>query len=223
MISVILLTHNYANFLSDCLDSINKNDNSLIGEIIIINDNSSDNTDEIVSQYKSQNSKIRYFKTKFLSLNKSYNFAIAKSKFEFITKIDADDTIDHNFFYNFFYELKKKDYDFIFGDIRLINKLGKFISVRKQNKNFINSYLKYPLGSGTIFKKKIWESIGGFDENIKYQDDYDFWLKIRKLKDIKIGHLSEECYNYRIHDKNMSKNIFKKNLTKIIVLIRSFL
>jgi len=51
MISVILLTHNYANFLSDCLDSINKNDTSLIGEIIIINDNSSDNTDEIVSQY----------------------------------------------------------------------------------------------------------------------------------------------------------------------------
>ena len=60
---------------------INKNDTSLIGEVIIINDNSSDNTDEIVSQYKSQNSKIRYFKTKFLSLNKSYNFAVTKSKF----------------------------------------------------------------------------------------------------------------------------------------------
>ena len=223
MISVILLTHNYANFLSDCLDSINKNDTSLIGEIIIINDNSSDNTDEIVSQYKSQNSKIRYFKTKFLSLNKSYNFAVAKSKFEFITKIDADDTIDDNFFHNFFYEIKKKNYDFIFGDIRLINRLGKFISIRKQNKNFINSYLKYPLGSGTIFKKKIWESIGGFDENIKYQDDYDFWLKIKKLKGIKIGHLPKESYNYRIHDKNMSKNFFKKNLTKMFVLIRSFL
>ena len=223
MISVILLTHNYANFLSDCLDSINKNDTSLIGEIIIINDNSSDNTDEIVSQYKSQNSKIRYFKTKFLSLNKSYNFAVTKSKFEFITKIDADDTIDDNFFYNFFYEVKKKNYDFIFGDIRLIDKFGKLISIRKQNKNFINSYLKYPVGSGTIFKKKIWESIGGFDENIKYQDDFDFWLKIKKLKNIKIGHLSKECYNYRIHDKNMSKNFFKKNLTKIFVLIRSFL
>ncbi len=114
MISVILLTHNYANFLSDCLDSINKNDTSLIGEIIIINDNSSDNTDEIVSQYKSQNSKIRYFKTKFLSLNKSYNFAVTKSKFEFITKIDADDTIDDNFFYNFFYEVKKKKLRFYF-------------------------------------------------------------------------------------------------------------
>lgn len=223
MISVILLTHNYANFLSDCLDSINKNDSSLIGEIIIINDNSSDNTDEIVSLYKSQNTKIRYFKTKFLSLNKSYNFAIAKSKFEFITKIDADDTVDNKFFFNLFYELKKKDYDFIFGDIRLIDKLGKFISVRKQNEDFINSYFRYPLGSGTIFKKKIWESIGGFDENIKYQDDYDFWLKIRKLKDIKIGHLPAECYNYRIHDKNMSKNIFKKNLTKMFVLIRNFI
>ena len=38
MISVILLTHNYANYLSECLDSILENDISLIGEVIIIND-----------------------------------------------------------------------------------------------------------------------------------------------------------------------------------------
>ena len=57
MISVILLTHNYANYLSECLDSILDNDRSLVGEIIIINDFSTDNTDEIVSEYKSKHIK----------------------------------------------------------------------------------------------------------------------------------------------------------------------
>jgi len=108
MISVILLTHNYANYLSECLDSILNNDNSLIGEIIVINDHSIDNTDEIVFSYLKKNKKIKYYKTKFLSLSKSYNFAVTKSNFEFITKVDADDSLDKNFISNYFSELKKK-------------------------------------------------------------------------------------------------------------------
>jgi|TARA_B110000037_G_C17106230_1_gene499936 glycosyltransferase involved in cell wall biosynthesis len=220
MISVILLTHNYANYLSECLDSILKNDISLIGEIIIINDYSTDNTDQVVIKYQTQTNKIRYYKTKFLSLNKSYNFGVSKSNFEFITKIDADDSIEKNFISNFFSKLKEKDYDFIFGDIRIVDSNGNFISVKKQRIDFIKSFTKYPLGSGTIYKKNIWKQLGGFDEKIKYQDDYDFWLKIKRLKNVKIGYLSEQGYNYRKHNNNMSKNIFKKNLTKLFVFLR---
>ena len=181
MISVILLTHNYAKYLPKCLNSIMKNDNSLIGEIIIINDNSTDNTDEIISKYQLTNSKIKYFKTKYLSLTKSYNFAVRKSRFEFITKVDADDMLEKNFLKDFFEQLKKNEYDFIYGNIKVSDSLGRFKFIKKQKKNFINSFFNYPLGSGTIFKKKLWQQIGGFDEKIKYQDDYDFWLKIKKI------------------------------------------
>lgn len=223
MISVILLTHNYAKYLPKCLNSIMKNDNSLIGEIIIINDNSTDNTDEIISKYQLTNSKIKYFKTKYLSLTKSYNFAVRKSRFEFITKVDADDMLEKNFLKDFFEQLKKNEYDFIYGNIKVSDSLGRFKFIKKQKKNFINSFFNYPLGSGTIFKKKLWQQIGGFDEKIKYQDDYDFWLKIKKIKDVKLGYFSNEGYIYRMHDKNMSKSFFKKNLTKIFVLINNIL
>ena len=52
MISVILLTHNYAKYLPECLDSVLNNLDTLVGEIIIINDKSTDNTREIVQNYK---------------------------------------------------------------------------------------------------------------------------------------------------------------------------
>ena len=65
MISVVLLAHNYGKYLSDCLNSIINNNLSLIGEIIIINDKSTDNTKEIVEKYMLVNSKIRYFETNF--------------------------------------------------------------------------------------------------------------------------------------------------------------
>ena len=68
-----------------------------------------------------------------------------------------------------------------------------------------------------IYSKKIWEDVGGFNENIYYQDDYDFWLKIIKNKNFKIGYFNEAGYIYRKHKKNMSKNKIKKNLTKIKV------
>ena len=45
-------------------------------------------------------------------------------------------------------------------------------------------------------------------------------LKTDKLKNVKIGYLSEQGYNYRKHNNNMSKNIFKKNLTKLFVFLR---
>ncbi len=221
MISVVLLAHNYGKYLSDCLNSIINNNLSLIGEIIIINDKSTDNTKEIVEKYMLVNSKIRYFETNFLSLARSYNFAVSKSNFEFITKVDADDTLEKDFVSSFFNELKKNDYDLIFGDLNLINKSGKLISRKKQKKNYISSYIKYPHGSGTIYKKDLWKRINGFDENLTYQDDYDFWLKLKKLKNIKIGYFSKQGYNYRIHDNNMSRSKFKKNLTKIFVLLRS--
>ena len=221
MISVVLLAHNYGKYLSDCLNSIINNNLSLIGERIIINDKSTDNTKEIVEKYMLVNSKIRYFETNFLSLAKSYNFAVSKSNFEFITKVDADDTLEKDFISSFFNELKKNDYDLIFGDLNLINKSGKLISRKKQKRNYISSYIRYPHGSGTIYKKDLWKRINGFDENLTYQDDYDFWLKLKKLKNIKIGYFSKQGYNYRIHDNNMSRSKFKKNLTKIFVLLRS--
>ena len=81
--------------------------------------------------------------------------------------------------------------------------------------------LKYPYGSGTIFKKVLWEKVGGFNEKIKYQDDYDFWLRLNKLKKIKIGYINQSLYNYRKHKNNMSKNFYEKNITKTKILFKN--
>ena len=75
----------------------------------------------------------------------------------------------------------------------------------------------------TIYNKEIWEKIGGFDEKLKYQDDYDFWLKINKIQNIRLGSINKSAYKYRIHNQNMSKNILKKNLTKIYVFLKNLI
>jgi GT2 family glycosyltransferase len=112
------------------------------------------------------------------------------------------------------------NYDFIYSDLVLVQHKNKNYRVKKQKVTDILSFLKYPVGSGTVFKKKLWTRVGGFDENLQYQDDYDFWLKINNLDYIKIGYLEKPLYYYRFHSTNMSKNFIKKNITKITLILK---
>jgi glycosyltransferase involved in cell wall biosynthesis len=221
MISIIVVCHNYGRFLEKCVKSILSNDRKFIKEILIIDDSSEDNTENIAYKLKKKNHLVKYFKKNFKSLSKSTNFGVKKSKSKWITKIDADDYISKNFLKVFFEELKRKKLDFIYGNLIEINRLNG--QTRLINQNYSkNNILKYPMGSGTIFNKSVWKSVGGFNEKLFYQDDYEFWLKLKK-KRIEIGYINKACYFYQKHSNNMSSNLIKKNLTKMYVLLKNIL
>jgi glycosyltransferase involved in cell wall biosynthesis len=222
MISIILINHNYGKYIQNCLDSILKNNQTLIGEIIIIDDSSSDNSIQIIKKYL-KIPKVKYFYVNFRSLSKSYNYGIRKSKFSFITKVDADDLLEDFFIKDYYDKLLKDNYDLIYGSLKIIDEEMNFIQLKNQSKELIGSKFFYPVGSGTIFKKQIWKQIGGFDEKLKFQDDYDFWLRINKIKNIKIGMIKKTGYKYRMHNNNMSKNLITKNLSKIYVFVKNII
>ena len=222
MVSVIVICHNYGRYLNKCVNSILHNHKSYLSEIIIINDASDDNTEEVAKKLKKKTKKIKYFKKKFRSLSKSINFGIRKTTCNWITKIDADDYVSKNFIKNLFNELVKKNLDFICGNIVEINSSGKKIRTINQNlKNF--KQFKYPFGSGTIINKKLWSAVGGFDEKLIYQDDFDFWLKIKKKKNFSKGYINQSHYYYKKHNLNMSNNIIKKYITKIYVILKNLI
>ena len=222
MISFIVPSHNYGNYLRKCIYSILKNDKKFIKEVIIINDSSSDNTRKIYKKYFKNVKKIKYFEKEFHSLPKSVNFGIKKSTGKWISKIDADDWISNKFITTYIKEIRMKNLDFIYSNIFLYNEKTKKYEIKNQKVSLIKKYFKYPVGSGTVFKKKLWKLVKGFNEKNFYQDDYDFWLKINSFNSSKIGYINKQLYYYRLHKSNMSKNILKKNFTKLTVFIRNF-
>lgn len=222
MISIIVPTHNYGNVLGCCLKSILKNNRKLIQEIIIVDDASKDNTDQVIKKFK-KNKIIRFYKCKFNNLAKTMNFAIKKTKSDFICKIDPDDEIKKNFLQLMNNFIKKKDFDFVFPDFEVFETIKKKKYIKSQKSNIFLNLIFYPHGSGCIFKKNIWKKVGGYNEKNYYQDDYDFWLKINKIKDIKIGHLQKPIYIYKKHKNNMSKNMLKKNFTKVKIFLKNII
>lgn len=89
MISTVVLTKNEEKNIVDCLESI-----LFCQEIIVIDDNSTDRTREIVESYIKINPKIKLF-TRELGTNFSAQrqFGIDKSKFDWILFVDADERI----------------------------------------------------------------------------------------------------------------------------------
>ena len=88
LVSVIIITKNQSRFLKKCINSIVVQSYKNI-EVIIVDDNSSDNTKEIIESNKSN--KIRYFLSeRKLGLAGLRNFGVLKSKGDYIFFTDSD-------------------------------------------------------------------------------------------------------------------------------------
>ena len=89
MVSVIIPVYNCANFISQALDSVLRQDVAL--EIIVINDCSVDNLDQVIDKYR-EYPHIRYLKNETnLGAAKTRNRGVSLARGEYIAFLDADD------------------------------------------------------------------------------------------------------------------------------------
>lgn len=96
LISVILPVYNGENYLDKAIESILKQTYTNF-ELIIINDGSFDNTENIILSYNDK--RIRYIKNeKNLKLIKTLNKGISLAKGLYISRMDADDIAIENLF-----------------------------------------------------------------------------------------------------------------------------
>ena len=101
LVSIIIPTFNSAKFLSQTIESA-LNQTYKNTEIIIVDDNSTDKTVEIIKNYQNKNSKIKFYKIKNYkktgsgSGSKPRNFGIKKSKGKYIAFLDSDDLWEKN-------------------------------------------------------------------------------------------------------------------------------
>lgn len=88
-VSVIMPTYNQASFISIAINSL-LCQNYQKWELIIVNDGSTDNTEDIVKCFN--NNKISYFRNPYnLGLGKSLNIGIEKAKYDYIAYLPSDD------------------------------------------------------------------------------------------------------------------------------------
>lgn len=130
LFSIIVPVYNTSKYVEKCLKSIEKAIDTDC-EVIIVNDGSTDNSEEIIKNYiaklpKKYKDNFVYTKKKNKGLADTKNVGIELSRGEFISVIDSDDYISEDF-----YTVARKyvkDYDVIIYDLYVI-----FEKDKKQN------------------------------------------------------------------------------------------
>jgi glycosyltransferase involved in cell wall biosynthesis len=70
---------------------------------------------------------------------------------------------------------------------------------------------RWPPGPGTMFRKALWEKVGGYSEDLSFgNEDWDFWLSAERYG-LQVIHLPEPLYYYRQHGENFSFSVVRGN------------
>lgn len=206
MVSIIIPCYNQAQYLEECLNSV-INQTYQDWECIIVNDGSTDNTEEIANNWVNKSNKIKLINKKNEGLCATRNKGIEQSKGTFILALDADDYISNNYVEECI-KLFQND-----NNLKIAYSKAFFFGKRNEEwilpkKIDINSILtKNNVYCSAIFKKSDWENVGKYDTNMKYgYEDWELWINI--LKNGGYGlQTPNAIFYYRIKDLSMTTQI----------------
>ena len=112
--------YNSGNHIHKCLDSIIRQDIQP-SEIIIVDDHSTDNSPQLINQYRSDHSHIKVIRNKVnLGPGASRNKALKIARGEYIAFIDIDDWINDEYLIALYDSAKKANADIVFSNMKFV-------------------------------------------------------------------------------------------------------
>lgn len=205
LVSIITPTYNCAKFIGATIESV-LNQTYQNFEMIIVDDASKDNTEEVVKSFKDK-------RIKYIRLSKNSGPAIARNrameeaKGKYMAFLDSDDLWKREKLEKQINFIKKNKYKIICSDYEQIdeegNKLNKIIPCKKKV-NYNGILLSCPVGNSTVFYDV--SKLGKFKvPNIRKRNDDALWLQILKKEEYMYGQ-KEVLMEYRIRQNSVSSN-----------------
>lgn len=213
-ISVIVPVYNSEKFLEKCLTSILEQTIINIIDIIIVNDGSSDNSEEIILKFlKKYPESIKYYKQENKGLSSARNLGIKKSKTKYIGFVDSDDYINKKMFEKMYNRIMSKC-DIVICGIEKCDVNGNKIAYEQVGKNeemtakeTINKILSYRIqcyACNKLYKRRLF-----IENNIQYPEGrfYEDIVTIFKLLMVsnKVSIVGEPLYYYVQHNESICK------------------
>lgn len=208
--SIIIPCFNHGHYLPKCLDSLLTQSFS-DWEAIIVDDGSTDDSLKRALELSQTEERIKVFTKANGGLSSARNFGLEQASGHYLIFLDSDDFLldgclsklyhvigdGHNFisfgFKIFDHELKGSfyarslpEYETNFSEMVFIGNPG-------------------PVHSFCISKDLVSLIGGGFDENLKSAEDWDFWVRIGKTGQ-KVKNIPDLLVGYRYNSAGMSKN-----------------
>src|SRR3989338_7949167 len=187
LVSIIIPAYNGAKWIQKAILSVLAQSYTDF-EFIIINDGSSDNTEEIITAFTKYDKRIRYIKNEHnLGVQKTRNIALDISLGEYIAEIDQDDEwIDPDKLLKQIKFLRKnKDYVLIGTGVVIVDEQGTEIARYLMPETDLEIRKKILrancfIHSSVLYRTKSVKEIGGYAVE-KMSEDHDLWLRLGRI------------------------------------------
>jgi len=204
LISIILPVYNGERYLKQAIQScLNQTYNNL--ELIIVDDASTDNSLTIAREFENNDDRIKiYFNEKNLSLPGSLNIGHKHAKGLFITWTSDDNILKPDFLSSLYMSLIQENCDVVFSnyDILWADGILKRQHITGPLPNLLFGNI---IGASFLYKRKVFEKLSGYAENLFLVEDYHFFL--RASLNFNFYHLDKNLYQYRLHQNSLTGKI----------------
>lgn len=218
--SIIIPVYNVEEYLDRCLKSI-LNQTYSNYEVIIVNDGSPDNSDNIIKSYEKEDKRFKGYKKVNGGLSDARNYGLKYATGDYLIFIDADDYIENNYLEKVNDVLEKnKDIDVLKFKIKLVDEGENLIRMENGlNKEGVTSFeelvkLEFlePAWS-YVYKLSFWK-----ENNFTYlkgmiHEDFGLTPEIL-MKANKIYYLNSYLYNYVQRNGSIMSSNNKEKLHK---------
>ncbi|TSC91530.1 MAG: glycosyl transferase family 2 protein [Parcubacteria group bacterium Licking1014_17] len=212
-VSIIIPAFNSAKNIKRTIESVS-NQSFRDWELIVVDDGSTDNTKEIISEFQNNDPRIRYiYQENSGGPAGPKNTGIKNSIGELIAFLDHDDEwlpkklekqvylMDHP---------RKNNTALVGCDAFIIDELHDEERIYRitKSENYLEELLVRNVifcSSGVIVKRSVLSDVGYFDEQFRFGDDWDMWLRIAQKYSLDFIH--EPLYKYYRHAETVTSKL----------------
>ncbi|OFZ99945.1 MAG: hypothetical protein A2Z44_07315, partial [Betaproteobacteria bacterium RBG_19FT_COMBO_58_11] len=201
LVSIVLPTYKRAHVLPSAIQSVlNQTYTNL--ELIIVDDNSPDNTPEVVNSFSDE--RIRYVRNEpNLKLPRALNKGFSLARGAYLTWTSDDNLFADNAIEKMVERLQAGNCDFVYADYYLFSEQdaeGRPLDIHHDRlPDSVQLEKGNHIGACFMYTRKVFEETGDYDPELFLVEDYDYFIRVAQR--FKLCHIPEPLYCFR-RDEN---------------------
>lgn len=191
-------------------------------EYLVIDGKSKDSTLSILERYQKKDNRIRVISEKDNSMTEALNRGLKLSSGELVASINADDWYTPHALERVWRCYEIQEFDFLVGNSRFVKENGETCFINKPWPASL-IWAWYLMGcltpeSSVFYKRSTVKELGYFDENLRFTQDFNLYLKILKSRK-KIVYLDSELSYFVRSENQISTRLTKEMSVEVLSYI----
>jgi glycosyltransferase involved in cell wall biosynthesis len=210
-VSVITPAYNAAPFIAETLDSV-RGQTLDDWELVIVDDGSTDGTTDLIADYQERDGRIRLLHQANAGPSSARNHAMRAARGAFFAFLDSDDTWEPQYLERQLAVFRE------YPDTHLVTGVARYRGGPRDGRPMRPFASGYPVLAlrdiieddtavfiMTLFRREVFDTIGGLDESQWRSEDYDFWLRAA-VSGFVFRRNPQPLGRYRVREGSLSQN-----------------